>query len=64
MNTFYNFEGRNYETLEEVEKAIKNYTNKKFDEIKTEKTFDEFDNEYDKLRAEGNSILDAIEWAK
>jgi hypothetical protein len=64
MNTFYHFEGRIYETLEEVTKATKNYTTKKYDEIETEKSFDEFDTEFDKLRAEGNSIADSIEWAK
>ena len=64
MNTFYHFEGRIFETVEEVENATKNYTNKKYDEIKTEKSFDEFDAEFDKLRGEGNSIDDAIEWAK
>lgn len=64
MNTFYYFENNIYEKLEDVQFAMKNYTCKKYDEIKTLKDFDEFENEYDNLRKEGNSALDAIEWAK
>lgn len=64
MNTFYYFEGRIYETLDEVKNATKNYINKRFDEFETSKSFDEFEDEYDKCKAEGNSDLDAIEWAK
>ena len=64
MNTFYYFEGRIYKTLEEVKNATKNYACKKYDEISTEKSFNDFDDEFDKLRGEGNSIYDAIEWAK
>ena len=64
MNTFYYFEGRIFETENEVKKATENYTNKKYDEIKSEKSFDDFDAEFDKLKADGNSDYDAIEWAK
>lgn len=64
MNTFYFFEGNIYETREAVEAAVKNYLNKKYDEINTSKSFDEFEAEYDKAREEGNSCLDAIEWAR
>lgn len=64
MNTFYHFEDKIFETVEEVENATKNYANKMYDEIKTDKSFDEFDTEFYKLRGEGNSIDDAIEWAK
>lgn len=42
----------------ETEKPKNSYT-----EIKTEKSLDEFENDYDRLRAEGNSIIDSIEWA-
>ena len=64
MNTFYFFEGRVYETLEQVQSATKDYASKKFDEIETSKSFDEFEDAYDEARAEGNSCLDSIEWAK
>ena len=64
MNKFYYFEGRIYETVKQVENATKNYINKKYDEIETMKSFDEFENEFDKAKEEGNSDLDAIEWAK
>lgn len=63
MNKFYHFEGRIYEKIENVEKATENYRNKKYDEIKTEKSFDEFENAYERLRAEGNSIMDSIDFA-
>lgn len=42
----------------ETEKPKNSYT-----EIRTEKSLDEFENAYDGLRAEGNSIIDSIEWA-
>lgn len=42
----------------ETEKPANNYT-----EIRTEKSLDEFENAYDRLRSEGNSIIDSIEWA-
>lgn len=64
MNKFYHFEGRIYKTLKEVKNATKNYTNKKYDVIETLKSFKKFENEFDKLREEGNSIIDSIEWAK
>lgn len=64
MNTFYYFEGRVFETQEEVEAVAKNYVNQKYDEILSEKSFDDFEDDFDKLKAEGNSDLDAIEWAK
>lgn len=64
MNTFYYFEGKIYETVEAVENATKNYSNKKYDEIETTKSFEEFEEEFDNVKAEGNSDLDAIEWAK
>ena len=64
MNTFYYFEGRIFETVKQVENATKNYRNKKYDEIETMKSFDEFEENYDKLKKDGNSDLDAIEWAK
>ena len=64
MNTFYHFEGRIFETLDEVVNATKNYTSKKFDEIKTDKPFSKFDEEFDKLRSEGCDIVDSIELAK
>lgn len=64
MNNFYHFEGNIYETVEAVEAATRNYCNKRYDVIKTLKSFDEFEEEYDKCRKEGNSILDSIEWAK
>ena len=64
MNTFYFFEGNIYKTKEQAEKAAKDYNIKRIDEIKTTKTFDEFETEYEKAREEGNSCLDSIEWAK
>ena len=64
MNTFYYFEGRIFETVKQVENATKNYRNKKYDEIETMKSFDEFEENYDKLKKDGNSDWDAIEWAK
>lgn len=64
MKKFYHFEGRIYKTLKEVKNATKNYTNKRYDVIETLKSFAEFENEFDKAKEEGNSDLDAIEWAK
>ena len=55
MNTFY-FNDKTERI--ETEKPANNYT-----EIKTEKSLDDFENAYDRLRAEGNSIMDSIEWA-
>ena len=43
----------------ETEKPANSYT-----EIRTEKSLDEFENAYDRLRAEGNSVIDSIEAAK
>ncbi len=56
MNTFY-FNDKN-EQIETV-KPNNGYTL-----IETEKSFDEFVEEYEKCREEGNSIIDSIEWAK
>lgn len=64
MNKFYYFEGRIFETVEAVENATKNYRNKKYDEIETSKSFEEFEYEFDKAKKEGDSDLDAIEWVK
>lgn len=55
MNTFY-FNDKTERI--ETEKPKNSYT-----EIRTEKSLDEFENDYDRLRAEGNSIIDSIEWA-
>lgn len=55
MNTFY-FNDKT--EIIETEKPANNYT-----EIKTEKSLDEFENAYDRFRAEGNSIIDSIEFA-
>lgn len=55
MNTFY-FNDKTERI--EMEKPANGYT-----EIKTEKSLDDFENAYDRLRAEGNSIMDSIEWA-
>ena len=56
MNTFY-FDDKTERIVEE--KPANSYT-----EIKTSKSFEEFDLAFDEARAEGNSILDSIEWAK
>ena len=64
MNTFYYFEGRTFETKEQALEATKDYINKNIEEIKTTRSFNDFDAEFDKLKAEGNSDFDAIEWAK
>lgn len=65
MNTFYYFEGRIFETREkaEAEKKRTGY-HTSIDEIKTNKSFDEFDDAFDELKAEGNSDLDSIEGAR
>lgn len=55
MNTFY-FNDKTERI--ETEKPKNGYT-----EIKTEKSFDDFEDAYDRLRAEGNSIIDSIEFA-
>lgn len=64
MNTFYYFEGRIFETVEEVENATRNYTNKRYDEINTEKSWDEFGRAFDEEKMNGCSDGDAIEWAR
>ena len=55
MNTFY-FNDKTERI--ETEKPSNCYT-----EIRTEKSLDEFENDYDILRREGNSIYDSIEFA-
>ncbi len=64
MNTFYYFEGRIFETEEKAMNFAKNYNCKKLDKIQTEKGWEEFEAEFDKVKEEGNSDLDAIEWAR
>lgn len=63
MNTFYYFESRIFETKKEAEKLAKNFINKKIEEIKTEKSFDDFEDAYYQLKKDGESDFDAIEWA-
>lgn len=55
MNIFY-FNDKNERI--ETKKPKNSYT-----EIRTEKSLDEFENDYDTLRREGNSIYDSIEFA-
>lgn len=55
MNTFY-FNDKTERI--ETEKPKNSYT-----EIRTNKSLDEFENDYEQLRAEGNSIVDSIEFA-
>ena len=55
MNIFY---FNNKTERIETEKPKNNYT-----EIRTEKSIDDFENDYDRLKTEGNSIIDSIEWA-
>ena len=64
MNTFYYFEGSIFESVEDVKNATKNYSNKIYEEIETSKAFDEFEEEFEKCKNEGESDLDAIEWSK
>ena len=64
MNTFFYFEGRIFKTEEAVKKATQNYNCKRFDIIETNKSFEEFEDEFIKAREEGNSDLDSIEWAR
>ncbi len=67
MNTFYYFEGRIFETLESAQstkKSMGSYGFTSIDKIETNKTFEEFENEFDKCKKDGDSDLDAIEWAK
>ena len=42
----------------------KNYSNKEIDEIDTVKDWSEFEDAFDTAKEDGNSDLDAIEWAK
>lgn len=42
----------------------KRFINKNVNEIETTKTFDEFVEEFENCRKEGNSIVDSIEWSK
>lgn len=64
MNKYFYFEGNVYETREQANNAARNYNIKRIDEIETNKSFEDFENEFDKAKAEGNSDLDSIEWAK
>ena len=64
MNTFFYFEGRIFETEEAVKTATKDYMTKNYMVIETNKSFDIFEDEFDKCKEEGDSDLDAIEWAK
>ena len=56
MNKFY-FNDKN-EKIETV-KPNNNYTL-----IETNKTYDEFVEDFENAREEGNSIIDSIEWSK
>lgn len=55
MNRFY----FNAET-----ERIENYVMANFDVIKTTKSQEQFMEDYENARLEGNSIIDSIEWAK
>ena len=56
MNTFY--------FNEKTERIEKLQPNNSHTVIITGKEFDEFVEDYENARAEGNSIIDSIEWAK
>lgn len=56
MNTFY-FNDKN-EKIETIK------PNNSYTLINTNKDFDTFVNDYEMARDNGNSIIDAIEWAK
>lgn len=64
MNTFYYYESEIYKTVEEVENATKNHICKRYDIIETSKSYDEFVEEFEELKAQGNSDLDSIEFAR
>ena len=55
MNTFY-FNDKNEQI--QIEKPNNSYT-----VINTSKNFETFVTDYEAARAEGNSIIDSIEWA-
>lgn len=64
MTNFFYFEGRIFEKEEDVKSYVKNFTCKKYDIIKSDKSFDEFEDAFDKAKAEGCSDFDALEWSK
>lgn len=43
---------------------IENYIMASFDVIKTNKSQEQFMDDYEQARLHGNSIMDSIEWAK
>ncbi len=63
MKIFYK-EDRFFTNEEDANLFAKRFINKNIDKIETIKTFDEFVEEFENCRKEGNSILDSIEWSK
>ena len=63
-NTYYYFEGRIYETKEEVLKATENYTNKNYDTVTTFNIFEDFENNYNSLKRCGQSDIVAFKEAR
>jgi len=64
MSNLY-FVGDEFYTTEDEAKACqKRFSGARIDEIETSKPYEDFMTAYDTARKEGNSIADAIEWAK
>ena len=63
MKIFYK-EDRFFANEEDAKLFAKRFINKNVDEIETTKTFDEFVEEFENYRKEGNSIVDSIYWSK
>ena len=65
MNTYFYMEGRIFETLSKAQFFRKlNCPNGKIDEIYTNKTFKEFENNFENYKNQGESDFNAIELSK
>lgn len=64
-NIYFHIEGEVFETLAEAQRYRKgNCPSGRIDEIYTDKDFEQFEYNYINERDKGESILDAIEWAR
>ena len=63
-NIYYYFEGRIYETKEQVLKATENYINKNYDTVATFNTFEDFESNFDFLKSTGLSDIEAFNEAR
>jgi hypothetical protein len=65
MTIVYELEGRLFQTFEDAEESKKLYGyNTSIEAVETDKDYDSFYDAYEAARKEGNSVADALIWAK